>query len=165
MASYLDQYGAGDVRRIRIVKLLAIALVAVLVVGGIVAYLLHTRRQEQQVKLFFDLLARQDYQTAYGLWVRTESDRQGYPYNAFMQDWGPQAVPLGKVEVLDGESCGSGVLVHVDTGKSGSKRLWVERDDLVIAFPPPGMERCPKRNRIADWLRRIKYRMHGRTYE
>jgi hypothetical protein len=165
MAGYLDQYGAGDERRAKIVRNLAIAVVLLLVAGSVLLYIFHNHRQERQVQRFFDLLDGRDYQGAYALWVRTDSDRRGYPFSAFMQDWGADAVPPGRFEVLDGESCGSGVIVDVDTGKAGGKRLWVEREDLVIGFPPPGMERCPHRNRIADWLRGIKYRLHGRTYQ
>jgi len=165
MAGYLDQYGAGDERRAKIIKTSILAVIGLAVLGGILSYLFHDYRQEQQVKKFFELLDRQDYQAAYQLWVRTDSDRRGYPFNNFMEDWGPQAVPPGKFEVLGGESCGSGVIVDVDAGKAGDKRLWVDRDELVIGFPPPGMDRCPHRNRIADWLRGIRYRMKGRTYQ
>jgi hypothetical protein len=165
MAGYLDQYGAGDARRTRVIRNIVIISVVALALAGVLLYVFHTYRQEKQVARFFDLLGRHDYQAAYALWVRTDADRQGYPYDAFMKDWGPDAFPVGKVEVLDGESCGSGVIVDVDTGKTGDKKLWVERDSLVISFPPPDMDRCPHRNRIADWLRGMKYRLHGRTYQ
>jgi hypothetical protein len=165
MAGYLDQYGAGDERRARLVKRSVLAVAAAAVAVCVVLYIFHNYSQERQVKRFFALLDGRDYQAAYALWVRSDTDRRGYPFTAFMQDWGPEAVPPGSFEVLGGESCGSGVIVDVDTGKAGDKKLWVERDDLVIGFPPPGMERCPHRNRIADWLRGIRYRMHGRTYQ
>ena len=80
-------------------------------------------------------------------------------------DWGPQAVPTGVFQVLDGESCGSGVIVDIDAGKAGDKRLWVERKDGSLSFPPPGMERCPQGNRIYDFFRDLRYRMHGRTFQ
>jgi hypothetical protein len=72
-------------------------------------------------------------------------------------------VPPGKFEVLDGESCGSGVIVDADLGAAGDRKLWVESTDLTIGFPP--YEQCPQRNRIADFVRNIKYRLHGRTYK
>jgi hypothetical protein len=86
-----------------------------------------------------------------------------------MQDWGPPAVSIGNFEVLDGESCGSGVIVDVDAGAAGDKKLWVERDSLVLGFTPPWPNvspgQCPQGNRIADFVRNLKYRLHGRTYK
>jgi hypothetical protein len=166
MAGYLDQYGAGDERRSKAIRKIVIAAVAVaaLIVAAYVAF--HNYRQERQARRFFELLAAHDYKGAYGLWGCTDAHPcRDYPESAFMQDWGPQASPIGDFQVLDGESCGSGVIVDVDAGKAGDKKLWVERDSLVLAFPPPGMESCPQRNRVADWLRSIRYRMHGRTFK
>jgi hypothetical protein len=68
------------------------------------------------------------------------------------------------VDVLNGKSCGTGVVVDVDAGKAGEKRLWVDRDTLGIGFMPPTFTECPHRNRISDFLRDLKYRLHGRTY-
>src|SRR5207245_8411673 len=90
MAVYLDQYGAGEERRIRIYKTLAITFVSLLIVAGVAYYIFHNYRQEQQVKQFISLLQQKNYQAAYDLWSRSESDRKGYPYESFLQDCGPQ---------------------------------------------------------------------------
>ena len=90
MSGYLDQYGAGEERRIRIIKTLVISLVVLMVVGGTLLYVFYNYRQEQQVKRFFSLLQAHDYQGAYEMWVRTADDRKGYPFQSFLQDWGPQ---------------------------------------------------------------------------
>src|SRR3954470_518077 len=91
MAGYLDQYGAGEERRIKVIKTLVISLVALVVLGGIGFFVFHNYRQERQVKRFFELLQAHDYQSAYSLWVHNDSDRRGYPYTSFLQDWGPKS--------------------------------------------------------------------------
>ena len=75
MAGYLDQYGAGEERREKIIKTLVISLVALVVLGGIAFFVFHNYRQERQVKRFFELLQAHDYQGAYALWVHDENDR------------------------------------------------------------------------------------------
>ena len=143
MAGYLDQYGAGEEKRIRIIKTLVISAVALVIAGGILLFTFHNYRQEKQVKRFFALLETHDYQSAYNLWVRTDGDRRGYPFSAFMQDWGPQSShpDVANFRISRSRSCGSGVILTVDFGKNQQEKLWVERDDLTIGFSPlPG---CP----------------------
>ena len=143
MAGYLDQYGAGEERRNKIIKTLVISAVTLLVVGGIAFFIFHNYRQEQQVKRFFALVEQKDFQTAYQLWVRTESDRKGYTYDMFMKDWGPQGghQDMGTFRISKSRSCGNGVILTVDFNKSQQEKLWVARDDLTIGFSPlPG---CP----------------------
>ena len=66
----------------------------------------------------------------------------------------------------DGFSFRTGLTTMVDAGTAGDKKLWVERDSLVIGFTPPWPNgECPQRNRIADFVRNLKYRLHGRTYQ
>jgi hypothetical protein len=170
MADFLEQYGAGDERRGKIVKKVVVSLVALLVVAGLLFYGFHTYRQERQAKRFFELLAAHDYKQAYALWGCTDANPcRDYPMTSFLQDWGPQAISVSRFEVLNGQSCGSGVIVDVDAGAAGDKKLWVERDSLVIGFLPPWPDvapgECPQGNRIANFLRDLKYRLHGRTYQ
>jgi len=143
MAGYLDQYGIGEARREKVIKILVLAAVAVVIAGGVLFFVFHNYRQEQQVKRFFALLAAHDYNGAYTLWVRTESDRQGYPFTSFMQDWGPQSghSDVSGFRITRSRSCGSGVIITADFGKSQEEKLWVQRDELTIGFSPlPG---CP----------------------
>jgi hypothetical protein len=143
MAGYLDQYGAGEERREKIIKSLVISLVALVVLGGIGFFVFHNYRQERQVRRFFELLQAHDYQTAYTLWVHNESDRRGYPFPAFLQDWGPQSSHqnVSNFRISKSRSCGSGVILTVDFGANQQEKLWVQRDDLTIGFSPlPG---CP----------------------
>jgi hypothetical protein len=143
MAGYLDQYGAGEERREKVIKTLVISAVALLVLGGIGFFVFHNFRQERQAKRFFELLQARDYQSAYVLWVHSESDRRGYPFTSFMQDWGPQSghSDVSNYRISRSRSCGSGVILTVDFGTNQQEKLWVQRDDLTIGFSPlPG---CP----------------------
>jgi len=143
MSGYLDQYGAGEEKRIRIIKTVVIAAVVLIVVGGALMFIFHDYRQEQQVKRFFALLEAHNYQAAYTMWVRNDSDRRGYPFDSFLQDWGPQSNhrDVSDYKIARSRSCGSGVILTVDFGKSQQEKLWVQRDDLTIGFSPlPG---CP----------------------
>jgi len=144
MAGYLDNYGAGEERRLKIIKTLVISLVSLVVIAGIAFFIFHNYRQEQQVKRFFALLESRDYQAAYVLWVRTDADRRGYSFASFMQDWGPESDhrDVRDFRISKSRSCGTGVILTVDFGKKQQEeKLWVERDDLTIGFSPwPG---CP----------------------
>lgn len=142
MAGYLDHYGQKDARREKITRYTLITLAVVLVVGGSLLFWFWNIRQERQVKRFFDLLAAKDYTAAYALWGCTEATPcQAYPMRSFLEDWAAEGRDASTFRVVKSRSCGSGVILTVDTGKEEPERLWVERDSLVIGFSPwPG---CP----------------------
>ena len=161
MAGYLDNYGAGEERREKITKRIAISVLALLAIGGIVYVTFHNYPEEHQAKRFFDFLKQREYQSAYALWGCTIAKPcRDYPFTEFMKDWSAEVAPVNDADVLDGESCGSGVIVDVDAGKAGDKKLWVERSTRILGFPP--YERCPQGNRIHDFWRNIRYRLRGR---
>jgi hypothetical protein len=163
MAGYLDHYGEGQERREKIVKWVVLSVVAILVGGGLLYAIFRDYPEERQVSRFFDLLERHNYQAAYALWGCNTPDAKAcrdYPLADFMKDWGPEAASVNNAEVLDGESCGSGVIVDVDAGKAGDKKLWVERSSHFLGFPP--YDRCPEGNRIHDLWRNFRYRLRGR---
>jgi hypothetical protein len=160
---YLDKYGAGEERREKIVKWAALSVLTILVGGGLLYALFRDYPEERQAGRFFALLEARNYQAAYVLWGCTqpgEAACHDYPFNEFMKDWGPDAAAVNKADVLDGESCGSGVIVQVDGGKAGEKKLWVERSSHFLGFPP--YDRCPQGNRIHDLWRNIRFRLQGR---
>ena len=143
MAGYLDQYGAGEERRERIIKILALSVLAALVVGGVLFFIFHNHAQERVVTRFFERLQAHDYQGAYEMWVRTADDRKSYPFQSFMRDWGPQGEhpDVSNFRIAKSRSCGSGVILTVDFGNKQEEKLWVQRNDLTIGFSPlPG---CP----------------------
>jgi len=166
MAGYLDQYGAGDERRARLIRTVILAvLVAILValLGALVNFFFIPNAAERQTQAFFDLLSARQYQQAYILWGCTAAQPcPAYSFQDFMKDWGADAVPPGAFHVLNGEACGSGTIVDVDTGKAGDKRLWVENSTRTLGSPP--VNECPHRNHVYDFLRDLKYRLHGHRY-
>src|SRR5215471_17918901 len=135
MAGYLDQYGVGEERREKTIKYVVLSVVTLAILGGILAFIFHNFQQEQQAKRFFALLQSHDYQPAYNLWVRTESDRRGYPFESFMRDWGPRSghPDVSNYRIAKSRSCGSGVILTVDFGNNQQEeKLWVQREDLTI---------------------------------
>jgi hypothetical protein len=145
MAGYLDHYGPGEERREQMIKRVAITAIVLVIVAGVLYFVFKNYRQERQVKSFFALLARQDYKAAYVLWGCTDANPcRDYPFNEFMKDWGPQSehADPASFHITKTRSCGSGVIVTVDSSKKQEDKLWVQRDDLTIGFSPlPG---CPQ---------------------
>lgn len=141
MGGYLETYGAGDERREKIIKIIVISLVAIIVIGGPLMFIFYDYREENQVKRFFRLLEAHDYQAAYAVWGCTQAKPcSGYPMSAFLEDWGPQQ-NVSHARITRSRSCGSGVILTVDMDTNRQEKLWVQKNDLSIAFSPfPG---CP----------------------
>lgn len=144
MAAYLANYGAGEEQRERTIRRLIITAIVLLVAGGILYFFLKNFRQERQARKFFELLAKQDYKTAYAMWGCTDAKPcRDYPFQNFLDDWGPNSAHKNarSYHIKRSRSCGSGVILTVDFGGSQEDKLWVERGDLTIGFSPwPG---CP----------------------
>ena len=144
MAGYLDQYGAGEERRGKIIRNVVITVVALAVIGGALYFNFHNYREEQQVKQFMSLLAGKEYKAAYALFGCTDAKPcRYYPFDKFMEDWGPTSGHSGfdSARITRSRSCGSGVLLTVDYGSNRQEKLWVERGDKSIGFPP--VQGCP----------------------
>jgi hypothetical protein len=141
---YLEHYGEGVERRIRRRKRALFCATALLALAGSLAYYFHNYRQESQANRFLERLTVRDYAGAHALWLASDSDRRAYPHRAFLEDWGPESGrdPTG-FRIAKSRSCGTGVIVTVELPKGGRERLWVQRDSLVIGFPPPP-ETLPK---------------------
>jgi hypothetical protein len=173
MGGYLSSYGAGTEKRENAmhatIKWSLIALAAVCITLFTIYFVFPNRSEQAVVRQFFQLLAARDYKAAYALWGCTDAQPcRNFDMTAFMGDWGPPALTVGDFDVLSGESCGSGVIVDVDAGKGLDKKLWVERKTHILGELPPNIAdlgRCPRGNRIYDFVRDLKYRMHGRTYK
>lgn len=163
MAGFLDEYGAGDERRARIIKMVVVSVAVLAVLSGVLYFFFRNYRQEQQAKRFFQSLEAHNYQAAYDMWAGTEADRRDYPMSSFLRDWGPQAVDVHGFTIMDAESCGNNVIVDTDLGPAGDKKLWVERQTLELSFGP--YAQCPQQNRIYSFYRNVKYQLHGRTYK
>jgi hypothetical protein len=161
MSSYLETYGASEelrARRIRLIKILSVALVCALLAGLTLYALLKNRSEEQQAKLFVHLLNDHDYSAAYRMWGCTETTPcPNYPIGSFLADWGPQSphADESSADIGLSQSCGSGVLIRMDyAGSVAPVPLWVERASKTISFAP--WPECPGRHlHLGAWLRSI----------
>lgn len=139
MAGYLDKYGAGEEQREKLIKRLVLSVLAILILGGALFFTFKNYRQEKQVKYFFEVLRKGDYQSAYRLWGCTETKPcRDYQFDKFMEDWGPKSIrsDMEAPRITKSRSCGTGVILTVDLAKDRQEKLWVERDDLTIGFSP-----------------------------
>jgi hypothetical protein len=104
--------------------------------------------EERVASQFFDALQKQQYETAYGIWMhdpqwRQHPDRyQKYPYNEFYQDWGPGGewglIKSYRVYAAGSPpGGGSGVIVDVTVNDRAQRaRVWVEKSDKTMSFSP-----------------------------
>jgi len=129
---------------------IASAVVLILIVAA-VGWEYRYWPEEHITDQFFDALQKQQYETAYGIWMHDpqwqkhpEKYKQ-YPYNEFYKDWGPGGewglIKSHKIYASGGMKGGSsGVIVEVvvndinDPDKHA--RLWVEKSDKTIGFSP-----------------------------
>jgi len=165
MSSYLEAYGASEelrARRIRWIKTTSIVVVCVLIVGLTLYGLLKNRSEEQQAKLFAQLLSQNDYSGAYRLWGCTDNTPcPNYPFGKFMDDWGPKSPHADEsaAEIGLSQSCGSGmgsgVVIRLDyKGSEQPVTLWVDSSTKVISFAP--WEECPGRHlHLKAWLKSL----------
>jgi hypothetical protein len=144
MSGYLDHYGEGFEQRAKRTKLIVAIVLIALFGGGGIYIALRNYRQKAQVKQFVELLQKGDYNGAYRLWGCTESKPcPDYPFNKFMEDWGPKSkyAQIASFRIAKSQACGSGVIVTVDLGQNRNDQLWVETSDMTIGFSP--MVECP----------------------
>ncbi len=151
MPGYLDQYGAGEERRNRIVLRSVSAVAAIVIFGALGWYLLKNHHQETVVRTFVAALRKGDYQGAYRDWGCTpEKPCAAYPFSSFMRDWSAAADP--ESAVTDSESCNSGVLLTVAVGRARTEKLWVDKGNDAITFAPYPI--CPFKSSFAIMMHR-----------
>jgi hypothetical protein len=112
-------------------------------------YLLRFQTEKKTVDRFFQALAAGNTDEAYRIWQPSPS----YSKQDFLTDWGPQGElgPVKEFRVVAAMSPGrsgsgvapSGVIVVVEVyppsgarGEPKEVRLWVQRSDQSISFPP-----------------------------
>lgn len=135
MGSYLQQYGAGDERRIRIIKMIVLAA-AIAIILAIGAYLFFRNYPEKQVvKRFLGEINKHQYDAAYRDWGCTpEHPCRDYDFNRFMQDWGPKVSSPWSIASVDG--CKTFVTVNVQASGAELQSLAVERGTHTMSFAP-----------------------------
>jgi len=104
--------------------------------------------EEHLVGKFFDSLQRQDYKTAYSIWMHDPQWQQHlvryskYPFNEFYRDWGPGGEwgVIKTQKVYGASTCpggGTGVVVDVVVNdRAEHAQVWVEKSNKTLSFPP-----------------------------
>lgn len=140
-----QQYDPTKARRRKIA--ISAALVALLI-AAFVVWRFPYWRAESIVGDFFKALQKQDYNTAYAIWMhdpdwaKHPTEYTKYPFNQFYEDWGPGGQwGLIKTQKVYGVSTcpgpGSGLVVDVVVNdRAEHAQVWVERSDHTLSFPP-----------------------------
>ncbi len=136
---YLGAYGSQSVLFERIVKAVLIALAAAALLGGFYYMFFRNWQEERQATAFFELLQERRYEEAYRMWgCSVEEPCRYYPYEEFLEDWGPEA-PFGELSRYSlGRSYtqpGGVILRYTINGANGDP-LWIELDPPTINFAP-----------------------------
>jgi hypothetical protein len=159
---YLDQYGAGEEDRNRLIIRSVVSVVVLAIVVSLGWYLLKNHHQEGVVKTFLSDVKRGDYQAAYRDWGCTSAKPcSEYDFEKFNEDWGrskdaPDPNILG---LTDSESCGAGVLLTVAVNATRQEKLWVDKGSDAISFAPYPI--CPHKSPFAIMIHRTIGRLRA----
>ncbi len=125
-----------------------ILIVGVILIVACLVWLFRYWPEEHLVGKFFDALQKQDYKTAYGIWMHDPNwpqhpgEHSNYPFNEFYRDWGPggQWGVIKTAKVNGAHPCpgpSSGILVDVIVnGRVEHAQVWVEKSDHTLSYPP-----------------------------
>ena len=136
---YLGAYASKGLLAERIVKAVLVGVLAVAVLGLTYYVFFRNWREERQAKRFFETLKAERYAEAYSMWgCSVEKPCRYYPYDEFLEDWGPDA-PYGKlVDYSLGRSYtqSNGVILRYSINGREGDPLWVELAPVKINFAP-----------------------------
>lgn len=156
MPGYLEDYGAGEEKRGKILRRILIGVVTVLVFGAVSYFSLRNYSENRSIQNFVAALQQKDYKQAYARWGCTEAKPcRDYSFEKFMEDWGPNSPnadasnarvehpqlnpgAIGWIRNMLGiqYSCNDGVIYHVTLGTGSPVLLYVLRSDKTIGFAP-----------------------------
>ena len=140
MASYLENYGAGEAKREGIVKWTVISVLSVLVLSVVLFYSFRHFAERQALDKFVDALKSKDYKAAYASFGCTDSNPCRYfAYEKFLQDFGPDGVykDTSAVKMTQKWSCVGGIIRVLDFGGGNEADLIVDYDKRLVAYAPP----------------------------
>ena len=154
---YLDAYGAGDERRIKLVWYSIAAGVLLLIIAVVVYFKFRDYSEHKLVDAFFERLRAHDYKGAYALWGCTdEKPCRDYKFEKFLEDWGPQSPyrDAQNAHIAAKHSCDGGVIEVVRYPGQPDVNLWVDRRTATVSFAPWTLKEIPAdpRNRMAAWM-------------
>jgi hypothetical protein len=130
-------------RRNRIISMIVVALLV-----AAFCWWFRYWPEEHIADHFFDALQKQDYESAYGVWMHDPQWKQHadrfpkYPYGDFYRDWGPGGewglIKSHKIYATGAPpGGGSGVIVDVTVNdRAQPARVWVEKSDKTMSYSP-----------------------------
>lgn len=137
MGTYLQQYGAGEERRGRIVKWIILGCLAALVIAWAAYLIFHNYPEKRVADRFLADLNKHDYAAAYALWGCTaQHPCPNYDFNRFMADWGPSSKATSAWHVQSTDGCKAFVTINVKAQGAELQSLAVPRDNHEISFAP-----------------------------
>ena len=142
--SLLDAQPVDEAREKRRRKTIGIAIFGVLLLG-LIWWEVRFWPEEHVINKFFAAIESHNFEQAYGIWMADPDWKQHpkkydrYSYNDFYRDWGPGG-DYGIIQnhkIQGSSSGGSGAIVETQiNGRPVIVRLWVEKSDKSISFPP-----------------------------
>ena len=140
MAGYLENYGAGEEKKERLLKRLGLLLLSILIAAGLGWFFFRNYKEERQLSTFVEFLKKKDYPSAYAMWGCTvEKPCRDYDYKRFLEDWGNTGthVDASAAKVESVRNCVGGVIRKIKY-PADEVLIFVSRSDLQISFPPWG---------------------------
>jgi hypothetical protein len=137
-----------DSEKARKKKKWIVSAISVLVLALGLLWAFRYKPEEILVGHFFAAVQKQDYKTAYGIWMHDPDWAQHpnqfpkYLFNEFYRDWGPggQWGLIKTYRVYGASTCpgpGSGVVVDVIVNdRTEHAQVWVEKSDKTLSYPP-----------------------------
>jgi hypothetical protein len=137
-----------DSEKARKKKKWIVSAISVLVLALGLLWAFRYKPEEIRVGHFFAAVQKQDYKTAYGIWMHDPDWAQHpnqfpkYLFNEFYRDWGPggQWGLIKTYRVYGASTCpgpGSGVVVDVIVNdRTEHAQVWVEKSDKTLSYPP-----------------------------
>jgi hypothetical protein len=137
MGGYLQNYGAGEEHRNRIVKFTILGVLAALILA-LVAYLFfHNRSEKKTVEHFLAQVNAHDYKDAYITWGCTEATPcRNYDFARFLEDWGSKTKATSPWKIASVEGCRSFVTVNVKADGAELQSLGVDRGARTVSYVP-----------------------------
>ena len=136
---YLGGYASRGVLAERIVKIVLVTVAVAALLTPVYFVFFRNWREELQAKRFLELLMEDRFKEAYSMWgCSVEEPCRYYPYDEFLEDWGPDA-PYGELsEYALGRSYtqSNGVILRYTINGADAPPLWIELSPAKISFAP-----------------------------
>ncbi|MEO8657702.1 MAG: hypothetical protein ABI693_04490 [Bryobacteraceae bacterium] len=146
MSGYLENYGAGEERRNRIVLWSVLGLLSVLVLSTLLYFQFRFYSEEKRVQSFLAAVRAKDFDKAYAIWgCNAQQPCRDYAMSKFMEDWGPSGTSAGLVggDLKYVEPCGVGLIYTVETPGRQPLLLYTSKIDPTLGYSPWAI--CPEK--------------------